>query len=137
VSDSVTYPGRVLVPVCGVVSDARFLDNPPLNAVQSLCCSPPSWLCPALAGLFSLFLCFLHREVGCVAPRYARRVAERIVVFVDYQNAYLTGCDVYAAGDARHRHVPHPGRLGDAIAAARRRPSVLAEVRVHRGMTGR
>jgi hypothetical protein len=44
-------------------------------------------------------------------------VAERIVVFVDYQNAYLTGCDVYAAGDARHRHVPHPGRLGDAIAA--------------------
>ena len=41
---------------------------------------------------------------------------------------------MYAAGDARHRHVPHPGRLGDAIAATRRRPSVLAEVRVHRGM---
>ncbi len=61
-------------------------------------------------------------------------MTERIVVFIDYQNVYLTGCDVYAAGEARHRHVPHPGRLGDAIAAARRRPSVLAEVRVHRGM---
>lgn len=61
--------------------------------------------------------------------------ADRVIVFVDYQNLYATARTIFG----HHSDPPQQGHvwplaLGELIAARRSRPSVLREVRVYRGL---
>lgn len=60
-------------------------------------------------------------------------VTERIAIFVDFQNVHLTGHHCYGGGDELYRCVPNPSKLGDLIAARRKRESEAASIRVYRG----
>jgi hypothetical protein len=60
-------------------------------------------------------------------------VAERIAVFLDFQNVHLVGRSLFDSGLELHRCVPDPARVADLIASRRRRPSTAAAVRVYRG----
>jgi hypothetical protein len=61
--------------------------------------------------------------------------ADRVVVFVDYQNVYSTARRVFGdeSDPPQDGHV-WPLALGELIAARRTRPPVLREVRVYRGL---
>jgi uncharacterized LabA/DUF88 family protein len=61
-------------------------------------------------------------------------MAERIALFLDYQNVHLTGRDVFASGTAANKCLPDPARLADVIAAKRARPSVASVIKVYRGL---
>jgi hypothetical protein len=60
-------------------------------------------------------------------------VPENIAVFLDFQNVHLTGHGLFGGGCEPYRSVPDPVRLGDLIAARRKRPSVASAIRVYRG----
>lgn len=60
---------------------------------------------------------------------------ERVCVFVDYQNTFMAARSCFHTG----RHGPTAGqfdplKLGQLIVGRRRRPSVLQQVRVYRGL---
>ena len=60
-------------------------------------------------------------------------MTERVAVFLDFQNAHLTGCGLFGGGHEPYRCVPHPARVADLLASRRARPSVAAAIRVYRG----
>jgi hypothetical protein len=61
--------------------------------------------------------------------------AERVIVFVDYQNLYATARKVFCHdGDPPQQGHVWPVGLGELLAKRRGRPSVLREVRVYRGL---
>lgn len=62
-------------------------------------------------------------------------MAERVMVFVDYQNAYRVARDLYHdAWDPAHAGQFHPGGLGRLLVRRDRFPRTLAGVRIYRGL---
>jgi hypothetical protein len=60
--------------------------------------------------------------------------ADRVCVFLDYQNVHLTARDLFATpASPAYFWLVHPLRLGELIAARRKNPSILAGVQVFRG----
>lgn len=61
--------------------------------------------------------------------------ADRVVVFVDYQNLYQTARKTFGhdSDPPQEGHI-WPLALGELLAEQRTRPSVLWEVRVYRGL---
>ena len=61
-------------------------------------------------------------------------MAERVAVFLDFQNVHLSGHGVFENyGLPPYRCVPDPARVADLIGRRRSRPSEVTAVRVYRG----
>ena len=61
-------------------------------------------------------------------------VADRVIVFVDYENLRFSALDCFHNSDASHTDGNvTPGMLGDLLVERRNRPSELTQVRVYRG----
>lgn len=61
-------------------------------------------------------------------------MAERVAVFLNFQNVHPSGHGVFENyGLPSYRCVPDPARVADLIGRRRPRPSEVAAVRVHRG----
>lgn len=58
--------------------------------------------------------------------------AQRVAVFLDYQNVHLTGHSLFGRGEP-YRNVPEPSQLADLLVSRRLVESTAAAIRVYRG----
>jgi uncharacterized LabA/DUF88 family protein len=58
--------------------------------------------------------------------------AERVAVFLDFQNVHLVGHGLFGGALEPYEHVPNPRRLGDLLAGRRSRQSTAEAIRVYR-----
>jgi uncharacterized LabA/DUF88 family protein len=59
-------------------------------------------------------------------------MTDRVALYLDYQNVYLTGHDTYQRGSETYTCVPEPSMIADTI-QARRPDSQVVAVNVYRG----